>query len=434
MNRKPGIKILTELLNIEDIKVISHRQHEGIGIILQVEAIKKESICPRCGTKSQRLHQNHRYIVKDLPWGEKPVYLEINKRQFKCEKCQKPFSEELDFIGERRKYTKRLSRQIIKEVLDSDINSVASKGVVTTEEIERMLKDAKSELIESKPSAVKRLGIDEIALIKGQGKYCAVLIDLDKSELLAILPSRKQEDIRKVLMEWGSQVLEQIEEVSIDLWQGYKNLVTEMMPNAQVVSQRGLGGFPHERLANPFGVADRFHVMVQINKELDIARKREKRNVENAIKSSKNEQEKVEKKKILERLNKSKYVLLKNGEDLNDEQKIKLNQVKRVSPSLKIMYELKEKIRGIFNKTKDWLKGLYKLSIWLLRARKHYPTSHNTIVRWLDEIIAYFDNRTTSGVVEGINNKLKLIKRSAYGFRNFDNFRLRCLLTWKFKY
>jgi transposase len=415
MNRKPGIKILTELLDIKDIKVISHRQHEGIGIILQVEANKKESICPRCGTKSQRLHQNHRHIVKDLPWGEKPVYLEINRRQFKCEKCQKPFSENLDFIGTRRTYTKRLARQIIKEVLDNDINSVASKGVVTTEEIERMLKDAESELIESKPSAVKRLGIDEIALIKGQGKYCAVLIDLDKSELLAILPSRKQEDIRKVLMEWGSQVLEQIEEVSIDLWQGYKNLVTEMMPNAQVV-------------------ADRFHVMVQINKELDIARKREKRNVENAIKSSKNEQEKVEKERILEGLNKSKYVLLKNGEDLNDEQKIKLNQVKQVSPSLKIMYELKEKIRRIFDKTRDWLKGLYKLSIWLLRARDHYPTSHNTIVRWLDEIIAYFDHRTTSGVVEGINNKLKLIKRSAYGFRNFSNFRVRCLLSWRFKY
>jgi transposase len=415
MNRKKGIKILTELLNIEDIKVISHRQHESIGIILQIEPAKKESVCPRCRTKSQRLHQNHRYIVKDLPWGENPVYLEINRRQFKCEKCRKPFSEELDFIGKRRTYTKRLAHQTIKEVLDSDINSVASKGIVTTEEIERMLKDAESELIESKPSGVKRLGIDEIALIKGQGKYCAVLIDLDTSELLAILPSRKQEDIRKVLMEWGLQVLEQIEEVSIDLWQGYKSLVTEMMPNAQVV-------------------ADRFHVMVQINKELDIARKREKRNVENAIKNSKNEQEKLEKEKILEGLNKSKYVLLKNGEDLNNEQKIKLNQVKQVSPSLKVMYELKEKIRQIFNKTKDWLKGLYKLSIWLLRAKDHYPTSHNTIVRWLDEIIAYFDNRTTSGVVEGINNKLKLIKRSAYGFRNFDNFRLRCLLTWRFKY
>ena len=77
-----------------------------------------------------------------------------------------------------RTYTKRLARQIIKDVLDNDIKSVAARGVVTTEEIERMLKDAGEELIESSPSAVKRLGIDEISLIKGQGKYCAVLIAL----------------------------------------------------------------------------------------------------------------------------------------------------------------------------------------------------------------------------------------------------------------
>nr|WP_242045402.1 transposase family protein [Anabaena catenula] len=197
MNRKKGIKILTEVLNIEDIKVISHRQHERIGIILQIEPTKKESVCPHCGTKSQRLHQNHRYIVKDLPWGEKPVYLEINRRQFKCEKCRKPFSEDWDFVGKRRTYTKRLAHQIIKEVLDNDINSVASKGVVTTEEIERMLKDAESELIESKPSAVKRLGIDEIALIKGQGKYCAVLIDLDLTGGQSWLKSLSCKDLKE---------------------------------------------------------------------------------------------------------------------------------------------------------------------------------------------------------------------------------------------
>ncbi len=61
-----------------------------------------------------------------------------------------------------------------------------------------------------------------------------------------------------------------------------------------------------------------------------------------------------------------------------------------------------------------------------------FKGSQNTIIRWLDEIIAYFDYKTTSGVVEGINNKLKLIKRSGYGFRNFENFRVRCLLTWQF--
>jgi len=52
------------------------------------------------------------------------------------------------------------------------------------------------------------------------------------------------------------------------------------------------------------------------------------------------------------------------------------------------------------------------------------------MIRWYQEIIAYFDNRTTSGTVEGINNKLKLIKRTVYGFKNFENFRLRCLLNW----
>jgi transposase len=67
MTYKSGNKLLTELLNIEEIKVISKRQHEGIGVILQIEPCKKESICPHCETKSHRLHQNHRFIIKDLP-------------------------------------------------------------------------------------------------------------------------------------------------------------------------------------------------------------------------------------------------------------------------------------------------------------------------------------------------------------------------------
>lgn len=413
MRTKNEIKFLTKLLNIEGIKVISHRQHEGIGIILQVERIGKESNCPRCGQKSHRLHQNHRYLVKDLPWGENFVFLEINRRQFKCEKCGKPFSEELEFVRKRRSYTKRLARKIIQEVLENDIHSVAKKGVVTTEEIERMLKDAAKEYLKPKPSELKRLGIDEIAVIKGKGNYCAVLIDLEKSKLIGVLPGRKQEEIREVLLEWGKEVLEQIEEVSIDLWKGYKNLVIALMPNAQVV-------------------ADRFHVMAQINRELDAERKHERRQVEDLIKKAGSSEEKVEQERVLEGLKKSKYVLLKNEIDLSEEQKTKLVQVKDVSPTLKLMHELKEKLRKIFEQTNNWLVGLFKLGRWLSGAKKYFPDSQNTIIRWLDEIIAYFDYKTTSGVVEGINNKLKLIKRSAYGFRNFENFRVRCLLTWQF--
>lgn len=412
---KKEIKLLTELLNLSGVKVISHRQHQGIGIILQIELIKQESICPRCGTKSQRLHQNHRYIVKDLSWGEQQVFLEINRRQFKCESCKKPFSEELNFVSGRRTYTKRLANKIIQEVLANDIHSLARKGVVTTEEIERMLKDASKELENYKPSSLKRLGIDEIALVKGKGNYCAVLVDLDTSKLIAILRGRTQEIIKETLVEWGTEILEQIEEVSIDLWQGYKSLVTELIPNAQVV-------------------ADRFHVMTQITQELDTQRKREKRNIEELIKQEKLASKKSEYEQILEGLKNSKYPLLKNEDSLSEEQMHKLIQVKSLSPLLKAMHELKEKIRKVFNKTNDWYTGVFKLGMWLSKAKKYFPKSNNTIIRWFDEIIAYFDNGTTSGRVEGINNKLKLIKRSGYGFRNFDNFRVRCLLNWHLVY
>ena len=210
---KKGTKVLTELLNIQGIKVTQISQVPGIGIILQVESIHKESHCHNCGTKSNRLHQNHRYVVKDLSWGEKQVFLEINRRQFKCEKCGKPFSEKLDFVNNRRTYTKRLANTIIKSVRSSDIHSVAKQGVVTTEEIERMLSDASREL-SSKPSGLKKLGIDEIPLIKDQGNYCAVLIDLEISKLITMVKGKTKAEIEPVLSSWGSEVLEQIEEVN----------------------------------------------------------------------------------------------------------------------------------------------------------------------------------------------------------------------------
>lgn len=415
MTAKKEIKVLTEFLNIEGVKVISQRQYKGIGIILELEPTNKESICPHCGTKSHRLHQNRRHIVKDLPWGEQQVFLEINRRQFKCQICKKPFSEDLEFIRKRRTYTKRLASKIIQDVLENDIHSIAKKGLVTTEEIERMLKDASSELPNIKPLGLKRLGIDEIALIKGKGNYCAVLIDLDTSKLLAILSGRTQEIIRETLRAWGMEVLSQIEEVSIDLWQGYKNLVIELIPQAQVI-------------------ADRFHVMTQINQELDKQRKSEKSQTVELIKKAVSSSQKAEYEKILAGLKNSKYTLLKNEKDLNEEQAKKLIEVQNISPKLKVMHELKEKIIKVFNQRIDWYTGVFKLGMWLSKAKTYFPESNNTIIRWFDEVIAYFDNRTTSGVVEGINNKLKLIKRSSYGFRNFENFRVRCLLNWHFTY
>ena len=76
--------------------------------------------------------------------------------------------------------------------------------------------------------------------------------------------------------------------------------------------------------------------------------------------------------------------------------------------------------------------GLLNLADWLRDATSKFPNSCRTIIRWLDEIIPDFKNRTTQGIVEGINNKLKLIKPKGFGFKNFHNFRSRSLLSFHF--
>ena len=87
-------KLLTELLNLESVQVTKYIIIPGIGLILHLESLTREAFCDRCGQKSQKIHQNHRYLVKDLPISGQPVYLEVNRRQFKGENCKKPFSEE----------------------------------------------------------------------------------------------------------------------------------------------------------------------------------------------------------------------------------------------------------------------------------------------------------------------------------------------------
>ena len=137
---------------------------------------------------------------------------------------------------------------------------------------------------------LRRLGIDEITLRKGQGDYVVVLVDLDKNELIGLAPSRKHEDIKEVLKSWGDEVLSQIIEVSIDLSGNYRNLKKKYLPNAEIV-------------------ADRFHVMKLVNEEFNKARNREKK----AIDSN---PDTTEKERLKEAFKQSKYALLKPEESL----------------------------------------------------------------------------------------------------------------------
>jgi len=395
-----------QILNLPGMKVLSFPEIDGLGLIIEIEAAVNYCTCQKCGLVSRSIHPNHWRTVQDLPGNTKQVLLRINRRQFKFKSCRSPFSEELDFIDKQRGYTKRFAANIIRQVLDSNIHSVAVRNDLSDAEVQSMLNSQASSILEIDLTQLKRLGIDEIALVKGQGNYLAVLVDLDTHLLLEIVKSRRMSELRLVFERWGSDILEQITEFSIDLWSPYKSLVQELMPEADVT-------------------ADIFHVMKQVNDELDAARKAQK-------KEALQLKNKADSERVLAGLTSSKYSLLKNEDDLTETQKDKLKLVKDISPTLSKMHALKEEFRNIFEPAESWGDGVLELLDWMHEALSYFPKSLGTIVRWFGEIVGYFDHRTTSGTVEGINNKLKLIKRLGYGFRNFDNFRLRSLLSWHF--
>ena len=192
--------------------------------------------------------------------------------------------------------------------MSSDIQNVGARNNVSEQEIETMLKDLGQELCAEKPINLNKLGIDEIAVVKGQKNYYVVLVDLDKRKIVGLIEKRREQEIVEYLEAWGEEILSQIKEVSIDLWKSYKSIAEKLMPQAEIV-------------------ADRFQVMKQVNDELDAARRKLKRESEK-IKN------KSEKETRLEGLRKSKYVLLKNEEDLNKTEQEKLKEVEKVAPIL----------------------------------------------------------------------------------------------------
>lgn len=404
MPSNSSLHLISKLINFDGVKVIDYHFITEKEILITLENKLSESTCPHCHNITNKVHQDHYYRIRDIPMSSYDVFLNVNRRQFRCVNCGQIFSEELNFVKKRRTYTIRLGNKVVKEVLESDILNTAKRNGMTPREIETLLKEKSEDLLEEKPKDLKRLGIDEITQLKGGKNYAAVLVDLEKKKPIAILKNRNKETIREYLVSLGCETLNQIEEVSIDLWIGYKTLAEELMPNANIV-------------------ADRFHVMKQINEELDQARKKEKRTAEKI----KNKTEREEKQ---EGLKNSKYPLLKKKENLNEIEKKKLEEVKKVAPELIKMYEEKEAWRDIFESDITEEKALDNIAEWMKSAQKYFPESCRTIRRWLHEILAYFDNRTSQGIVEGINQKIKLIKRRAYGMTNFENFQRRILLNW----
>lgn len=193
-----------------------------------------------------------------------------------------------------------------------------------------------------------------------------------------MIDSHKSDDIIAVLKQQPLAIRERVEEVCVDMWGGFPKVIREVFPNAKVV-------------------IDRFHAQKLVNKAL------------NKIRLALN----------LKGL-KNRCLLMNNQTNLTTEEKEELELVLNFSPSLRIAHELKEELITIYNGDITSCGGIKKMKKWLMSAKVMFGSAADTLDSHLSEICNYFNNRTTSGVTEGINTRIKLIVRQSYGFKNFE--------------
>jgi transposase len=390
----PMYALLTQLLDIPNYHVVS-AEIETDKITLDIESTSQTAACHHCGKSSKALHERHPRMVRDLPISGKPTYLRFIRRRFFCDDCHRVFSESLGFVDERRDYTHRYQHWIFLQVRENNISAVRRVEGLTYDQIESIfLHEARCRIPLAPFADLKRLGIDEIALRKGRGDFALILTNLDTKEIVDVLKSRTQEKLRARLERLSPFERAQIQEVAIDMWSPYDAVCTELLPHAVIT-------------------ADRFHVMQAVNREL---------------KQLKNQQKKAHP-EILKGVH---YALLKNRQDLTHKQQAALKHVYQVSPLVKTAHRLKECLRHIFESKSTKAKAIERLRKWSFIAEKAglFSQFRRTLAHWIDRIANCFHHRTTSGIVEGINNKIKLIKRRAFGFRNFEHFRIRVIAAF----
>ena len=388
------MSIFSDILGIQgfDVSGIETSEKE---VHIYLDHASRSCICPHCGQQIHQIRQSYDRIVRDLPISGKACYLHFTKRYFDCPNCNSTFSEPLEFVESKRDYTCRYEESIFKQVRHTSTRVIAESEGLSDKVVTGIFTRQAQKVLPKEPfKNVVRLGIDEIAERKGKNSYDLVFYDLDKGKPIEVLSDRTKAKLMEYLDNLPEAVKSQIKEVCIDMWRPYAEAITEKLPNARLVT-------------------DRFHVMKAINNELKELKNRLKKELPEDAKACH-------------------YPLLKNEDNLTEEQKKILKKVYAASPKLKQAHNLKEGFRHMFDKELTVKQGTQQLREWIAKAQKAklFSNAVKTIKNWFESIVNYFEQRTTNGTAEGINNKIKLIKRLAYGFRNFDNFRLRILAAF----
>ena len=404
MMKRVSASTLSDLLGLPGMVVREYgiEKQEGrevLHIFCQHE--NEVAICPVCNGISTSVHESEERCIRHLDiWG-KATYVHFPGRRFECKKCKKPFSEELTWIEEKRRTSTKYELHIYEQSQDSDIEAVAKREGLHPETVRSIFgRWARRAEKKQERRFVRCLGIDEISLRKGHQHFAMVLSDLERHCILAVLPERSQKALEGWLdgLEEGQR--KAIRVAAMDMWGPYRGIIQAKLPHAEIV-------------------ADRFHVMKQLNDAI--------------AKIRRNLQAKAEK-ETYELLKGTRWILVRNRADLKPEEEAKLQAALNAFPELRRAYLLKEKFATIANRIHNRPQAERFLRAWIYETQATGSSQlvkfSQTLENWWDEFLNYFNEGFTSAVVEGLNNAIRGTIRRAYGYHLFENFRLHVMVEF----
>ena len=375
------------------------------GIIFHHIRYDGELECPCCGSRNViRKGIVHRSI-QGVPIRLTPVYLELDIPRIQCKDCQKVRQIKISFADPFKRHTKNFENFVLSLI-----------GVMTDVDIARLLhvswdtiREIESEYLKkhfSRPSlkGVRWIAIDEIAIKKGH-KYLTVVMDLESGKVIHVGYGKDGKSL-EIFWKRLKRSKARIECVSVDLSPAYTAAIEKHLPEATIVY-------------------DHFHVVKLFNDMLSQAR----RDLYNKLTDQ-------EEKRLVKG---TRFILLKRPENLDPDkgEPERLQKALELNKDLLNLYYLKDEFNSLWS-TPDRTMAEGKLSDWLATAEQMpIPALQRfckSIRRHAIGIINWHDFPISSGPLEGLNNKIKTLKRQAYGYRNLEFFKLKILAIHTARY
>jgi len=395
----PKHPLISIPLDIPDVRVLQTELTKAGELILTVESTLTSTTCRRCGRIiSERHGVDEPRLLRHLPILGRVVYLRIRPKRFRCPFCDAhpTTTQQLDWYDPNALHTKAYERHLIVQLVNSTLTDVEAKEDVTAAALLGILDRWIATSTDwDALSRFTTLGIDEIALLKGHRDFVAVISALTEGgelHVLAVLPDRLKATVLAWLQTIPAALRSGITTVCTDIWEGYITAAQEVLPDATIV-------------------LDRFHVARHYRDAVDELRKQEVRRLQKELPKA-----------ALDDLKHTLWPFRKREADLDAVEQARLDGLLAHSPPLQQAYRLREQLTTIFDTARSKKDGLRRIGYWRARVAKSGLACFDAFLKlldsWLDLIANYFISRQTSGFVEGLNNKLKVLKRRCYGLRN----------------